>query len=227
MVISKFVNFITFFFLITFLLISHHLLANDLSEREIKQAKQYYSRMSVIHKEDILEVLGNYPIYTNIKFRISSTSDFILDKMFIDLEYTGQVGKTYANSPYIITKQGDHYRARIRDIVDGTVHLIKKDKRKNNYVYLVKGFYDSFITLRGKMIVDIRYDIHSNYVAFDIKAYVIIDNTHMWRLARYVKSLPTFKAKIDRLIYLNVRATIRLGMRTVKGIKKDLKSKRF
>lgn len=225
--ISRFISPITVFFSITFLLISYHLLADDLSEKEIKQAKKYYSQMSVIHKENMLEVLDNYPIYTNIKFRISSTSDFILDKMFTDLEYTGQVGKTYANSPYIITKQGDYYRAQIRDIVDGTIHLIKKDKKKNNYVYLVKGFYDSFITLRGKMIVDIKYDVHSNYVAFDIKTYVIIDNTHMWRLARYVKSLPTFKAKIDKLIYLNVRATIRLGIRTIKGIKKDLKSKRF
>lgn len=201
--------------------------AKEMTKSELYEFRNKYLHFSPKFKNDINDIFDNYPIHTNIIFPIFLVKDNILDKMFTDLDYTGRVGREYAGSPYYISRVENYFRAQIRDVVDGTIHILKADRVNNQYVYLVKGYYDTFITLRGKMIVEVKYETIGSFIKFDVDAFVIIDNSVLWRIARYFKNSPAFQTQIDHLIAINVRNTIMLGRRTVSGIIRDLKGKKY
>ncbi len=176
------------------------------------------------HK-DIDQIFANEPFYTNVNFSITYVPRSIITKMFNDLEYTAENGKKYGNSPYVVIQQDDFYKVRVRDYSTAEIYLPYVNNRINRYIYYIEGAIDTFVTLEGKMVVDIEFRQVNRNVFFSFKAFLILTNPIYWNLFKRVKNSKEFGKRVDRLISNNINYIIKLGRVTAKGIYRDSRNK--
>ncbi len=175
--------------------------------------------------EDVNEIFENDPFYTNFTFSITYAPKSIVTKMFNDLEYTAENGKRYGKSPYIINFKKDFYTAEVKDYAKGKVHLVYINNNINRYIYFIEGTFNAFVSLKGKMLVDIKYQQISRNIHFNIKTFLVLDNPVYWELFKKARNSPKFGKRINRLIDANIKYIVRLGRATVQGIYRDSRNK--
>ena len=175
--------------------------------------------------EHVNEIFSKKPFFTNFSFHIPHAPKSIVTKMFNDLEYTAENGKIYGNSPYIINEKKFFYDVEVKNYASGEIHLPYVNNQINRYVYYVQGTFDAFVTLKGKMIVDIQYRQVNRNIKFNVKSFLILDNPIYWSLFKRLQKSEGFGEKLNKLIKANILYIVRLGQVTVRGIYRDSKNK--
>ncbi|BBM89866.1 hypothetical protein COTS27_01579 [Spirochaetota bacterium] len=170
--------------------------------------------------EKIKETFALLPMYTNIILNIKVPPP-ILDKMFSDLIYTVEKSRKYSRTKYVIKKETDRwYNVQEPPTTEGNVYIIHLDKKAHRYVFFVEGTYETFTTLRGKMIVDVTFREIEGTQYFNVKTYVVLTNKFLWRMARLFSVFPTFRKRIETIVEQNIVYVIKVARHTAYSINK-------
>ncbi len=206
------------------------LFSNSIAPIENKTALAGYKNTYLLLSDDefhegVNKIFANEPFFTNFTFSIPRAPKSIVTKMFNDLEYTAENGKLYAKSPYLINKKGDFYDVSVRNYADGEIYLVYINNQINRYIYYVQGTFDAFVTLKGKMIIDIQYRQVNRNIQFNVKSFLILDNPIYWNLFKKLQDSKEFSQRLNRLIDANIAYIVRVGQITVAGIYRDSRGK--